>query len=59
MDLNNNGIVYKELIVSFKTQNINTYNVIILDLCQIEMSLVKDSSVAILHKHEAFQLWES
>lgn len=58
IDAHNHGIAFKELIVSFKTENINTFNVIILDLC-IEDCDHSEHTVSILHKHEAFQLWES
>lgn len=44
---------YKELIISFKTQFINTYNVIIQDLSG------KIEDRATLFRHESFQLWES
>ena len=57
-------ITYKELVVSYKSDSINTYNVIVLDL--VDSSLdekikkgQKKLSLSILHKYECFQLWES
>ena len=41
----------KELIVSYKTVFINTYNIVIIDIANN-----KESSIA---RHESFQLWES
>lgn len=40
---------YRELIVSYKTMYINTYNINVVDL----------SDRLIIFKHESFQLWES
>lgn len=42
----------KELIVSYKTIFINTYNVIVMDIS------VNDEQTMIF-RHESFQLWES
>ena len=57
-------LTYKELVVSYKTDSINTYNVIVLDL--VDSSLdekmkkgQKKLSLSLLHKYECFQLWES
>jgi hypothetical protein len=43
--------VYKELVISYKTIYINTFNVVISDLSA--------ETNNVLLKHEAFQLWES
>ena len=45
---------YKELIISFKTCYLNTYNVIVQDL-----SPEKKEDRKTLFRHEAFQLWET
>lgn len=46
------GKKYKELIVSYKTIYINTYNVTVMDISA-------DLNEATLFRHESFQLWES
>lgn len=48
-----NGEPYKELVISYKTIYINTYNVVVVDGTE------KTEGSAIIYKHEAFQLWES
>jgi hypothetical protein len=52
-------LTYKELVVSYKTDSINTYNVIVLDL--VDSSLdekmkkgQKKLSLSLLHKYECF-----
>jgi hypothetical protein len=50
-----NGETFKELIVCFKTIYINTYTVVSYDISDIENT----KEAVILHKHEAFQLWEA
>jgi hypothetical protein len=52
-------VAYKELVVSYKTDSINTYNVIVLDL--VDSSLndqespgQKKLNLSILHKYECF-----
>jgi hypothetical protein len=57
-------VAYKELVVSYKTDSINTYNVIVLDLVDSQLddkikNGQKKLSLSILHKYECFQLWES
>ena len=42
---------FKELIVSYKTINENTYNVFVVDISGVEP--------VPLYRHESFQLWES
>ena len=42
---------YKELVISYKTIYINTYNVHVMDITQ--------EGQPTLYKHESFQLWES
>jgi hypothetical protein len=44
---------FKELIISYKTIYINTFNVVIKDLSD------NNENIGVLAKHEAFQLWES
>ena len=44
---------YKELIISYKTIFINTYNVQVMDISN------PDSDETTLFRHESFQLWES
>jgi len=46
------GKSYKELVVSYKTIYINTYNVTVMDISA-------DINEATLFRHESFQLWES
>lgn len=48
--IRNKGSDYRELVISYKTIYINTYNVKVIDIT------VKDST---LFRHESFQLWES
>ena len=50
--LRNNEKGYKELIISYKTIFINTYNIICMDISV-------ESDMLILFRHESFQLWES
>lgn len=55
-------ISYKELVVSYKVDAINTYNVINLDLVDSQLDEKmgqKKMSLSILSKYECFQLWES
>ena len=42
---------FKELIVSYKTINENTFNIFIVDISGVEPIP--------LYRHESFQLWES
>lgn len=42
----------KELVISYKTIYINTYNVMVMDISV-------DGDQSILFRHESFQLWES
>ena len=49
----NHGANYKELVISFKTIYINTYNVTIMDISS------EGSDTHTLYRHESFQLWES
>jgi len=49
--LRDNKNKYKELVISYKTIYINTYNVHIMDITQ--------EGQPTLYKHESFQLWES
>jgi hypothetical protein len=42
----------KEIIISFKTININTFNLMVMDIS-------KDTNKSIIFRHESFQLWES
>jgi hypothetical protein len=51
-DVNNR---VKELIISYKTIYINTYNVICLDISD---KAVEDEN-NVIFRHESFQLWES
>ena len=44
--------VYKELVVGFKTININTYNIMLIDISGGRKKQV-------LYNHECYQLWES
>jgi len=44
---------YKELIISYKTIYINTFNVTVMDISDI------NSEQTTLFRHESFQLWES
>lgn len=44
---------YKELVVSYKTIYINTYNVLVYDIS------VDEEKQVMLYRHESFQLWES
>jgi hypothetical protein len=44
---------YKELVIGYKTININTYNIVVQDLSG------NAQQRATLQKHESFQLWES
>ena len=52
--LRNMDRMYKELVLSYKTIYLNTYNITILDL-----SLQKQSDENAVFRHESFQLWES
>ena len=45
--------IFKELIISYKTININTYNVTVMDIHD------KTNNQVTLFRHESFQLWES
>jgi hypothetical protein len=45
------GSNYRELVVSYKTIYINTYNVKVVD--------ISSTKEATLFRHESFQLWES
>jgi len=42
----------KEIVISFKTIFINTFNVMLMDISQ-------DKAQSIIFRHEGFQLWES
>ena len=42
----------KELVISYKTIYINTYNIVIMDISQ-------NKGQSMVAKHESFQLWES
>lgn len=44
---------FKELVIGYKTININTYNIVVQDLSG------NAQQRATLQKHESFQLWES
>jgi hypothetical protein len=46
----------KEVVISFKTININTYNLMIMDISQEKSESGKNT---IIFRHESFQLWES
>jgi hypothetical protein len=43
---------FKELIISYKTIYINTFNVIVMDI-------TTDDESTLIFRHESFQLWES
>jgi hypothetical protein len=49
---------YKELVISYKTIYINTYNVTIMDISNVswDKEVTQQST---LFRHESFQLWES
>ena len=68
IDRNNKNIVFKELCISYKTDNINTYNIVLLDLigadltktkCKLEKEKQQQMELSILLKFECFQIWES
>ena len=50
--LETKGKGYRELIASYKTIYLNTYNVLSLDIGVEDENLV-------IYRHESFQLWES
>lgn len=52
--LRNAERMYKELVLSYKTIYLNTYNITILDISQQE---TKNENA--VFRHESFQLWES
>ena len=52
--LRNMNKMYKELILSYKTIYLNTYNITVLD---ISTSSTRDENA--VFRHESFQLWES
>ena len=47
----------KEVIISFKTININTYNLMVMDISKD--SVGQKEKKTIIFRHESFQLWES
>lgn len=54
----------KEAIFSFKTININTYNLMVMDLSKKahshhDSACDDDENKTIIFRHESFQLWES
>lgn len=52
----------KEAIFSFKTININTYNLMVMDLSKkagVEACCKDSENKTIIFRHESFQLWES
>ena len=42
----------KEIVISFKTIYLNTYNIFVMDV-------TRDDEKTIIFRHESFQLWES
>lgn len=49
----------KEVIISFKTININTYNLMVMDISKDSTSKDEKEKKTIIFRHESFQLWES
>lgn len=47
----------KEVVISFKTININTYNLLVMDISNDTVN--KTEKKTIIFRHESFQLWES
>jgi hypothetical protein len=46
------GVIQKELVISYKCIYINTYNVVVMDITQ-------EGDQHLIFRHESFQLWES